>query len=50
MSQILGWGLEEITVLVAQMRSAIYDQRSLPNGSMFVTYGQKPEKPSDESP
>ncbi|KAM5385741.1 hypothetical protein ACJZ2D_000940 [Fusarium nematophilum] len=50
MSQILGWSLEEITVLVAQMRSAIYDQRNLPNGSMFVTYGQKPEKPSETSP
>ncbi|KAF4460802.1 UMTA [Fusarium albosuccineum] len=47
MSQILGWSLDEITVLVAQMRSAINDQRSLPNGDMYVMYGQKPNKPAE---
>ncbi|RSL57317.1 hypothetical protein CEP53_006509 [Fusarium sp. AF-6] len=42
MSQILGWSLEEITVLVAKMRAAINDQKNLPNGDMYITYGQKP--------
>ncbi|KAI8651305.1 hypothetical protein NCS55_01374400 [Fusarium keratoplasticum] len=42
MSQILGWSLEEITVLVTQMRAAINDQKNFPNGGMYVTYGQKP--------
>lgn len=36
MSQILGWSLEEITVLVARMRTAINDQTTLPNGDMYV--------------
>ncbi|KAJ4217960.1 hypothetical protein NW759_008555 [Fusarium solani] len=39
MSQILGWSLEEITVLVGQMRAAINDQKNFPNGDMYVTYG-----------
>ncbi|KAL2672354.1 hypothetical protein Neosp_013059 [[Neocosmospora] mangrovei] len=34
MSQILGWSLEEITVLVARMRAAINDQKTFPNGDM----------------
>lgn len=36
MSQILGWSLEEITVLVTQMRAAINDQKNFPNGGMYV--------------
>ncbi|KAH7239831.1 hypothetical protein B0J15DRAFT_516385 [Fusarium solani] len=36
MSQILGWSLEEITVLVGQMRAAINDQKNFPNGDMYV--------------
>ncbi|KAK7429470.1 hypothetical protein QQZ08_004062 [Neonectria magnoliae] len=46
MSELLGWSFEEITILVAQMRAAIHDQKSLPNGDMYVTYGRKPEEAS----
>ncbi|KAK7409516.1 hypothetical protein QQX98_008300 [Neonectria punicea] len=46
MSELLGWSFEEITVLVAQMRAAIHNQKSLPNGDMYVTYGRKPDEAS----
>ncbi|KAL6355525.1 hypothetical protein LRP88_11120 [Fusarium phalaenopsidis] len=50
MSQILGWSLEEITVLVTQMRAAINDQKKHDAKlclfanylDRYVTYGQKP--------
>ncbi len=32
--QILGWSLEEVQVLVAQMRSAVNNKRNLVNGDM----------------
>ncbi|KAJ3520242.1 hypothetical protein NM208_g13792 [Fusarium decemcellulare] len=41
--QVLGWTLEEVQVLVAQMRSAVHDPKNLTAGDMHLVYGQKPK-------
>lgn len=45
--QILGWTLEEVQVLVANMRSSIRNQKVLTNSDMHMVFGQKPLKADD---
>ncbi|KAK7210093.1 hypothetical protein V2G26_017271 [Clonostachys chloroleuca] len=41
--EILGWTMEEVTVFVSQMRSAIKDPKSLPYYVVHAVCGRKPE-------
>lgn len=40
--QILGWTLEEVQALVANMRKAVRDPNNRSNSDMHILYGQKP--------
>ncbi|PKS08525.1 hypothetical protein jhhlp_004910 [Lomentospora prolificans] len=42
--QILGWTLEEVQTLVANMRASIRNPKVLTNSDMHMVYGQKPLK------
>ncbi|KAH8895803.1 S-adenosyl-L-methionine-dependent methyltransferase [Thozetella sp. PMI_491] len=44
--QILGWTLDEVQVLVAEMRSAVRNPKNMTVGDVHVVYGRKPEKPT----
>lgn len=43
--QLLGWSIEEVQVLVAQMRAAVLSRKNLTNGDMHLIYGRKPATP-----
>ncbi|KAK0649077.1 UMTA protein [Cercophora newfieldiana] len=40
--QILGWTLEEVQALVANMRKAVHDPNNRSNSDMHMVYGRKP--------
>ncbi|KAM5354305.1 hypothetical protein ACJ41O_000955 [Fusarium nematophilum] len=42
-SEVLGWTMEEVTVLVSSMRKALKQPRALPYFTIHMVYGRKPE-------